>query len=148
MIRVKIWLDLAPLTCWVFGVMLFLCMCPIRAVMVAMHSCWFSSSISRSTIASWEGLIFSTSYNQDTNINNRTVIQNNPGWAQLSFTERNSDRNRTNSFGRGASLSFWVLGAKGEALDSSGEVKLAHFFAQAAVDHVGLGGQVNWCFYK
>ena len=41
-----------PLTCSTLGVMLFLCMWPRSAVMVAMHSCWFNSSISRSTATS------------------------------------------------------------------------------------------------
>jgi hypothetical protein len=31
----------------------FLCMCLIRAVMVAIHSCWLSSSISNSRTSSW-----------------------------------------------------------------------------------------------
>lgn len=43
-------------------------------------------------------------------------------------------------------LSFWILGAKGKALDSSGEIKLTHLLTQAAVGHVRLGGQINWCF--
>lgn len=46
----------------------------------------------------------------------------------------------TNSFCNHASGSFWILGAEREALDSSGEIKLTHLLAQAAVGHVGLGG--------
>lgn len=46
-------------------------------------------------------------------------------------------------FHGGSFVSLWVLGVEGEALDPCGEVKLTHLFAQAAVGHVGLGGQVH-----
>lgn len=53
----------------------------------------------------------------------------------------------TNSFCSSASVSFRVLGAEGEALDSGGEIKLTHLLTQAAVGHVRLGGQIHRCFY-
>lgn len=49
----------------------------------------------------------------------------------------------TNLISSGVSVYFRVLGAQGEALDSSGEIKLAHLLTQAAVGHVGLGGQIR-----
>lgn len=54
----------------------------------------------------------------------------------------------TNPFYNGASFSLWVLGAERKALNPGGEIKLTHLLTQAAVGHVRLGGQVNWCFYR
>ena len=48
-------------------------------------------------------------------------------------------------FGDSARVPLWVLGSEGEALDPRGEVKLAHLLAQAAVSHVGLGGEIHRC---
>lgn len=53
----------------------------------------------------------------------------------------------TNSFRNRASVSFWILGAERKTLDSGGEIKLTHLLTQAAVGHVGLGGQIHRHFW-
>lgn len=45
----------------------------------------------------------------------------------------------------GAALAWRILGVVGEALNSSGEVKLTHLLTETAVCHVGLGGEVYRC---
>lgn len=72
-------------------------------------------------------------------------LNNNINLEQLCIWEKEI---KTDSFCNGASLSFRVLRAVREALDSGGEIKLAHLLAKAAVSHVGLGGQIHWSVYE